>query len=98
MVWVSIFVIDKFYYQRLLGGAVEAILELENNTASDALPINLSIKIRKRATGGNLDGNSMKAVTVFYMLVGSLLLALLLFSMNQAGVDFSCLCGTTART
>jgi len=97
-VWIAIFVIDKFYYQRLLGGAVEAILELEAGTACDPIPINLSTKIRKRATNGSIDSNSMKAVTVFYVLVGVLLLCLLFFSMNQAGVDFTCLCKADVKS
>jgi len=63
-VWIAIFVIDKFYYQRLLGGAVEAILELEAGTACDPIPINLSTKIRKRATNGSIDSNSHRAYPI----------------------------------
>ena len=90
-VWGVIFLIDKFYYQRLLSGAVEAIIELEGGTIGDAIPINLSVKVREKATNGKIDSNSMWAVTWFYGIIGFLLLCLLCFSAKKAGIGLPCI-------
>ena len=80
-VWLAIFVIDKFYYQKLLSGAVEAIIEIENSTTDDEVPLKLSTKIRNKVTNGKEGIDSMYAVGWFYFIIGFLLLCLLTFAL-----------------
>jgi len=80
-VWLAIFVIDKFYYQKLLSGAVEAIIEIEESTTEEEVPLNLSTKIRHKVTNGKDSVDSMYAVGWFYLIIGFLLLGLLSFAL-----------------
>jgi hypothetical protein len=47
LAWIALFCLDFFYYNRLLYGAVDAIIEREKATDGNAHPINLSRMIKK---------------------------------------------------
>ena len=90
-VWLSIYVIDRLYYQNLLSGAVDAIINLEKSTAGDPIPINISTFIKQKATNDNKNSSSMWAVNVFYSIIAFLLFFLFAFSLYKAGFKPPCL-------
>jgi len=61
--WGALWILDRWYYDQLLIGAVDAILELENKTLQSQHEINLSSKIRAKVP------NHQKTVNAFYGLV-----------------------------
>lgn len=78
--WLAIFMIDNFYYKKLLYGAVASIIELEKTTdTDDRITLNLSRKVRDQA-------GAEWPVYWFYGLIGATLCMLLVLSLKQAGV------------
>lgn len=73
-VWAAIFCLDYFYYNKLLWGAVNAITELEENTANGnpTTKINLSTSIKGQFAVGK-KGDSNFGVNAFYIIVAMLL-------------------------
>jgi hypothetical protein len=53
LLWIAIWILDFFYYNRLLVGAVVALLELENKSASylRVQHLNLSTKVENAVAG-----------------------------------------------
>jgi hypothetical protein len=65
LAWIALWILDRFYYHRLLEGAVKAILELERATQNNSheTPIRLSTIIDAEVP------NRIKTFTWFYGLV-----------------------------
>jgi hypothetical protein len=63
--WIALWVLDTFYYNNLLSGAVDAIMahEAKTNTATNPWPINLSTQVRNAAPHPGCP------VNIFYFLV-----------------------------
>ncbi|MEP4052395.1 MAG: hypothetical protein ABJN22_09130 [Litorimonas sp.] len=89
-IWIGIFVIDKYYYDRLLSGAVAPILELEKTAEVDNHRILMSTKIRDKVRNGRENSGATKAVTAFYFIVGGLLIFIFVLSLSMNGVLTSC--------
>jgi hypothetical protein len=87
-VWLAIFCLDFYYYNKLLSGAVAAVVQLETNVCSgEKVPgINLStlieqeFSLKKPATASN-------GVFAFYGIVLALLVAGALFSLRMFGLE-----------
>lgn len=75
MFWVAIWLLDLGYYNRLLAGAVDALLAIESESQGSKLVdrIELSTKIEARVTAGATRNNGYRVA--FYVLVFSTLLA-----------------------
>ncbi len=90
--WVAIWVLDFLYYNRLLKGAVDAILKLENEINSHKdIEIVMSHKIEDAVRGRgqtHLDGGMIKGPLFFYLIVAMLLVLGILFSLCK------CSCGS----
>lgn len=69
-IWVIVAVVDFFYYQRLLEGAIKELLRIENDLSGGA--IQLSHQIESVCTGRHSKG----ARWFFYVATGLLLVAL----------------------
>jgi hypothetical protein len=70
--WIAVWILDIRYYNRLLLGAVEAILEIENEseTAKPVDRIILSTRIEQVATGKRIvKQSSLIPVNIFYTIV-----------------------------
>lgn len=70
LIWVAIFCLDYFYYSRLLGGAVAAILLLEKHTKQgiEIDHIDLSLKVEEQVKNGGGQKPPM-GVQLFYGVV-----------------------------
>jgi len=85
VIWISIFFLDVFYYNRLLSGSVKAILDLENSTSSPPAKESIDLstiivdEFKKPLPRGTNFG-----VLIFYVLVFLLILAGLILSVWQA--------------
>jgi len=77
--WTATFILDTFYYNKLLIGAVEAIAEIEALDDDPKVPINISTFIQRKAPL-EVGRDSIPAVNMYYLFVGLVLTALLLFS------------------
>lgn len=95
--WVAIWVIDFRYYNALLLGAAEAIIDLEtlSKTASHVTSIDISTKIEAAVAGEYQRGNAMPSKRrrhlvfgrwAFYLIVFAALLAGFVLSIYKAGV------------
>ena len=80
------FIIDYFYYNKLLSGAVKAIVKLEDSTKSQKVPILMSREIEKSA------GNSKGVMKWFYGTVFVLLVLLFFYSLHKNEFHFICGC------
>ena len=60
LAWIAIFIIDYFYYNKLLSGAVKAIVKLEDSTKNQSTPIQMSREIERSA------GNPKAVMKWFY--------------------------------
>jgi len=89
-VWAAIFVVDKFYYNRLLSGAVAPILELEKTAEVDNHRILMSTAIRDSVRNGRLNSGATIAVTGFYAIVGGLILFIFLLALSMNGILSGC--------
>ena len=85
LVWVAIFVIDQFYYDRLLTGAVRELLELEKNAKVEDFPIKMSTKIEIAAIKNRTSSPWIVAVLWFYGIIALLLLSMFLFAVIKSG-------------
>ena len=67
--WVGVWVLDLGYYNRLLAGAVDALLTIEKGSLDTALVdrIELSTKIEDRVKSGGVGNNGYRLV--FYVIV-----------------------------
>lgn len=85
VIWIAIFFLDIFYYNRLLSGSVAAILELEKSTKTPTpkCEITLSTTISQEFDAAVPSGTNF-GVLVFYVLVFLLILAGLALSVWQA--------------
>lgn len=84
--WVAIFCLDIFYYNRLLIGAVSAIIELESKSASgEAVGINMSTLIEAEFRSPALRSkiSSFKGVLGFYAIVLGVITAGAIFSVHM---------------
>ena len=86
LAWGAIFIIDYFYYNKLLSGAVKAIVKLEESTKSQKVPILMSREIEKSA------GNSKGVMKWFYGTVFVLLVLLFFYSLHKNEFHFICGC------
>jgi len=75
--WVAIFCLDYFYYNRLLLGAIEAILELEKKSNACDIKITLSTKIEEKFHSPILRRTPprMIGVGLFYLIVFAVIVA-----------------------
>lgn len=75
--WVAIWVLDFLYYNRLLMGAVDAILKLEDNiNGSEPIEIVMSHKIESSVRNNEttyLGRNTLKGPLLFYSIVTAVL-------------------------
>lgn len=86
--WLMVFMLDAFYYSRLLTGAVDALLEIEKTSAG---AIVLSTRIdgrfrkwsRSRKRGDPKGAINLAAFLLFYLPVGLALLLLAIFAAHQ---------------
>jgi hypothetical protein len=84
--WIALFILDLFYYNRLLLGAVDAILEIEEKSDQKIIlnKIEFSTKIRATVEGtGRKWIRSLKGPLWFYGLVLAGLVALFFLSASQ---------------
>ncbi len=87
--WLMVFMLDAFYYSRLLTGAVDALLEIEKKSEG---AIVLSTRIdgrfgkwsRSRRRGEPKAAVNLAAFLLFYLPVGLALLLLAIFAAHQA--------------
>ena len=87
IVWFAIFCLDFHYYNKLLTGAVKALLELECKTKKKISvdEINLSTHVENAfSTKDNILARSFGGVIAFYCIVGGVLAALSGFFFYQA--------------
>jgi hypothetical protein len=82
--WVAIWVLDQFYYNKLLSGAVRAILDIEKESAgADRIDrIDLSTKIENHVQHGPAFRNLSQHL--FYLIVLLVLLTGLALSVRQS--------------
>lgn len=82
--WVAIWVLDFRYYNRLLMGAVDALLKLETEINSGSkISIEMSTKIEAAVLGRNLSHLEQGTLTgpfMFYAIVLVVLLSVFLYS------------------
>ena len=80
--WLAIIFLDLFYYNRLLLGAVDAVTDLEDETARDGpTAINLSTKIELKFEESFLKfPGRHQGVYLFYLIVWAVIIAGALFS------------------
>jgi len=84
LVWIAIWVIDKFYYARLLEGAVAEIIELEKNVEVEGVKINMSTRIEQLINGNTSSKKLNSSVTWFYIIIVVLLFFSLVVSLFSA--------------
>jgi len=92
VVWGAIFVIDKFYYDRLLTGAVMSLIDLERTAEIDGYKIGLSTQIESSAKKNRAVSNVILPVIWFYGIVAMLLFSISIFSFVKAGIIPPCFC------
>jgi len=85
IVWVAIFVIDQFYYDRLLSGSVRELLELEKEAVIDGFPIKMSTKIELAAVKNRAASSWILAVLWFYGVIALLLFSMFVFAIIKTG-------------
>jgi len=84
--WIALFLLDLMYYNRLLLGAVDAILEIESASQKGEFitSLNLSTKIKAAVEDRSCRWRrSLRGPIIFYSLVAVVLIALFLFSAWQ---------------
>lgn len=88
--WVAIWILDFKYYNRLLLGAVDALLKLEDQMkAGERIDIEMSHKIEDAALGNRLthvQKGTINGPTLFY----SIVLAVLVFGLLVSGYKSIC--------
>lgn len=84
VVWIAIFYLDFYYYNKLLNGAVAAITQLETETREGRAPsgINLSTLIEQEFTESKGSRASF-GVMVFYAIVFAFVVSGCLFSLRM---------------
>lgn len=68
--WIALWILDTQYYDKLLAGAVEALLEHESKTRESLWPINLSTKIRNAVTRHERTVHTFYAFVAFGLFIG----------------------------
>lgn len=84
--WIAIFFLDLFYYNRLLIGAVSAVIDLESKAASFApISINMSTLIEAEFRSPALRGkmSSFTGVLLFYAIVLIVIMTGAIFSWHM---------------
>jgi hypothetical protein len=92
--WLAIWCLDMLYYNRLLSGAVKAIIALESRTTTSEAPteeINLSTMIEAefKAPVWSLKNPRFGGVVAFYAIVFGVLIAGFIFAHHHAEVAAS---------
>jgi hypothetical protein len=67
MFWVAIFILDYFYYNKLLSGSVDAIVELEKSTKHE---VSLSSQVANKAKSPKLPIFSFYGIVAFALILG----------------------------
>lgn len=94
--WVAIWVLDFFYYNRLLLGAAKSLLEIEeiSKTSESINEINLSTNIRKAVLGKSLwkmgTGVESRGRWLFYGIVFLTLIVCFYYAICQANPKLLC--------
>jgi len=83
--WLAVWILDMRYYNRLLAGAVDALLTIESESSRFVDRIDLSTKIEARVKSGKVSGNANR--NIFYGLVLLALLAGLAISICKLHAD-----------
>jgi hypothetical protein len=80
--WIAVWMLDMCYYNRLLAGAVDAILKIESESklSSTVSEIDLSTRIEARVKSGSVGNNNFRQA--FYALVLAALLVSLGISVH----------------
>lgn len=76
MAWGAFYFMDRFWYHRLLYGAVEHAMEIENNNPN--LPLGLSTSVKKASPllFGCIRIDSKRKIDIFYLSIFLFLLLL----------------------
>lgn len=90
--WVAIFILDYFYYHRLLQGAVVAIISLERSTKDMIPSIEISTKIENEIGRPETPAPRVWAVLIFYGIVLVMLLGMCFYSLHNLGFHLPCNC------
>lgn len=84
--WVAMAILDLFYYNRLLLGAVDAILEIEALSASGSQYVSLDLSSRIKGTVEGKGRNwrtSQRAPIAFYLIILLVLVGLSCFTYSR---------------
>jgi hypothetical protein len=87
VLWLAIGIIDFFYYNRLLIGAVQALLAIEESTRAGQVPVGLSLSTTIRRAVEEPDKRwrkSIRAPLAFYVAVLAVLVFMLALSTYNA--------------
>jgi len=79
LIWFVIFLIDVFYYNKLLLGAVSATIELEKSK-EETINIQFSSQVKNYIEGNGQKFTSLWPIHGFYIVVGFLLLSSCVYS------------------
>lgn len=82
--WIAIWVLDFAYYNRLLIGAVESLLPLEDAINSgEKVEFNMSHKIRDAVRGESPNNGPYRGPLAFYLIVAAVLFAGMAYSFGK---------------
>ena len=81
-IWLAIFLIDVFYYNKLLLGAVSATIDLESNT-DEKIDIKFSTSVKDYVEGKSQKFDNLWPIYWFYGIVGFLLISSSLYSFSK---------------
>lgn len=90
--WAAIFVIDYFYYFKLLQGSVNAITALERSTQHLVPTINLSTLIETEASKTGTSKPWNFAILFFYAIIALMLLVIGFVALHFLGINIPCFC------
>jgi hypothetical protein len=81
-VWLAIYLLDFYYYNRLLLGAVTSTMELEN-MGDDKLDITFSSDVKKFIENNDQKFKNLWPIQIFYLFVLIILVALSAYFVNK---------------
>lgn len=82
VIWIAIGIIDLFYYNRLLLGAVQATIKLENQNEKH-ISINFSNELRESSEGNLMSFPGLWPIYMYYVIVFIVLLLCAIYSFSK---------------